>query len=319
MHRRCTTRTPGRARAIALFLTAVLCAMAAGLAQAYDVGQLIYSRNTLYHRVFVSQRGSVMTLQFGNRDPSLMQSQVDLSNLRRQMHEYSMLTFASLLYKPEPKRLLVIGLGGGVIPREMSHYCPELRVDVVEIDPEIPAIAERYFGFHAGDRIKVHVMDGRVFVRKQLREDPVPKYDIVVLDAFNSDYIPFHLMTREFLQQVKGVLADDGVVAANVFYTNRLFDAELATFHDVFETCQSYMGARSTNAILIAGGPQVTALTLAEAHKRSADVQERLGLAFDMRTVVAARLRPQVAPDSTVRVLTDDRAPVNRLRSQPRL
>jgi len=233
------------------------------------------------------------------------------------MLEYTTMTFCGLLYEPEPEKVLVLGLGGGVIPREMHHYLPALEIDVVEIDPEVPVIAKQFFGFREDDKLKVHIADGRMFIKKQLRRDPVPKYDLVILDAFNSDYIPFHLMTKEFLEEVKSVLADDGVVIANVFYTNRLFDAELKTFLAVFERCQVFIGDHSGNAMLVAPGPAGPTLTIEDAVERAKILQRKHKLAFNMLTV-ARQLQPNIRPASRAKVLTDDRAPVNRLRTQQR-
>jgi len=300
-------------------LVACAAAVSPGLSRseawAATFGELVHRKNSLYHRIFVYRRGSVVTLRFGRSNRMLVESRVDLADLRRHMLEYTTLTFAGLFYKPDPERMLMLGLGGGVIPREMRRCFPELEIDVAEIDPEIPAIAQRFFAFREDEKLKVHVDDGRMFVKKQLRREPVPRYDYVVLDAFSGDYIPFHLMTKEFLEQVKGVLADDGVVVANVFYSNRLFDAELRTFIKVFGRCQVYFGVRSTNAILVALGPSAPTLTREQARERAAQLRRKHDLAFDLREV-ADRLRPDAQPDARAEVLTDDRAPVNWLREQ---
>jgi spermidine synthase len=296
-------------------LGAALLGWAPAAVSAQDLGQLVLRKNSLYHEISVYKRGSVVTLQFGRRNPTVFQSQVDVSDLRRHLLEYSSMTFSGLLYVPEPKRVLVVGLGGGVIPREMHHYFPQAEVDVVEIDPEILTIAQQYFSFRPDDRLRVHRADGRVFIRNQLRQEPVLKYDIIILDAFNSEYIPFHLMTKEFLQEVKGVLAEDGVVVANVFYTNRLFDAEAKTYLEAFGRCQAFYGVHSGNAMLIAPGAQAPTLTAAEALDRATELQERHGFAFDL-PAIADEFRPAVRVDSRTNVLTDDRAPVDWLRTQ---
>ena len=209
----------------------------------------------------------------------------------------------------------VVGLGGGAIPREMRHYFPEVLIDVVEIDPEIAKVAERFFRFQTDAKLTVHIADGRMFIKKLLRRKTVPKYDLIILDAFNSEYIPFHLMTKEFLEQVRGVLADDGVVVANVFRTNRLFDAELKTFLAVFGRCQAFCGVRSTNAMLVSGGRACKPLARKEAGQRASRLQRKHLFAFDLR-VVASRLRLHIRPAAAAKVLTDDCAPVNRLRWQ---
>jgi spermidine synthase len=286
-------------------------------ATASGPGRLIHHKNSLYHSIFVYQQGPVVTLQFGKRPGEPIQSRVNLSSLREHQLEYTKMAFCGLFYKPEPKKVLVLGLGGGVIPREMHYYFPAADVNVVEIDPEISLIATQFFDFRQDNKLKVNIDDGRMFIREQLCLDPVPKYDIIILDAFNGDYIPFHLMTREFLEEVKGVLADDGVVVANVFYNNRLFDAELATYLDVFGRCQAFFGDYSTNAMLVALGHDAATLTLDQAVSRAEMLQRRHRFEFNILKV-AQRMQPNIRPDSHAKVLTDDRAPVNRLRTQQR-
>ncbi len=303
---------PFAAAGLAALLLALAGALSAGAA---GFGELVLQKDSLYHRIFVYRDGPLMTLQFGRMRTDVVQSQVDMNDLRHNMHEYTTLSFCGLLYKSDPKRMLVVGLGGGVIPREMHHYFPDTQIEVVEIDPEIPPIAGKYFGFKTDDKLKVTVDDGRMFIRKALRQKPVPKYDYIVLDAFTSDYIPFHLMTKEFLEEVKGVLADDGVVVANIFYNSRLADAELKTYLAAFGRCQVYMGAFSGNAMLVSPGKSAPVLTSQQAMDRARALKMPADCTVDMLTV-ASRLRPEVVPVPDAVVLTDDRAPVNYLRSQ---
>ncbi len=276
----------------------------------------IYLKNSLYHQIIVYKEGPIVTLRFGRGRSTGKQSEIDLRDLRRHCLEYTQLAFCGLLYNPEADRILVVGLGGGVIPRDMHHYLPEVEIDVVELDAEIPKVAEKYFKFQKDEKLRVHVSDGRMFVRKLLREGAKTKYDIVILDAFSSEYIPFHLMTKEFLEELQGVLEDDGVVVANVFYANRLFNAELNTYLAVYGRCQGFFGARSGNALLVALGPEVELLSERAAAERAAALQRKHKFAFDLRKV-AGRLRPQLRRDPQTMVLTDDRAPVNWLRTQP--
>jgi len=285
------------------------------LAANFHLGQVIHEKNSLYNSIFVYKNGSIATLRFGKRAGLSIQSQVDMANPHVHLLEYTKLTFCCLLYTPEPKRMLVLGLGGGVIPREMRHYFPTLEIDVAEIDPDIPPIATQFLGFQTDDKLKVYVDDGRMFVKKQLRRKPVPKYDLIILDAFNGDYIPFHLMTKEFLEEVKGVLTDNGVVVANVFSSNRLFDAEFKTFIDVFKHCQVFFGDTSGNAMLVSPGPTCQTLTALEAVDRAKLLQQKLELSFDL-VEVAELLAPEESPDPRTQTLTDDLAPVNWLRKQ---
>lgn len=280
-------------------------------------GQLIARRESLYNTIFVYQQASVVTLRFGRRAAVPIQSQVDLNNLREHQLEYTELAFCGLLYVPEPNSILVLGLGGGVIPRELRYYYPEAVIDVVEIDEAILPLAKQYFAFAEDEKMKVFIDDGRMFIKKQLRGPHPPQYDLIILDAFNGDYIPFHLMTREFLEEVRRALSPRGVVAANVFFDNQLFDAEWATFLAVFGRCEVFLGRFSGNAILLSGGSQVQMPSAAELLERARRLQEQRKFAFSL-PAVAQCIMPDLKPDSQALVLTDDRAPVDWLRQQRR-
>ena len=296
----------------ALLTAALYTPWAQGRSLDRALGEAVYKKNSLYNNIFVHKRGPVMTLKFGMRTTVEVQSQVNIRNLRQHMLEYTPMCFCGLLYNSDPNRVLVVGLGGGVIPREMRHYYPEAEIDVVEIDGEVLRVAKEYFKFAEDDKLKVHIEDGRMFVRKRIR-DKGAKYDMVILDAFTSEYIPYHLMTREFIEQVGDVLTDDGVIVANVFFPNRLFEAELATFMATLGQCQVYLGTDSGNAMIVAA-PRT--LTRQEAMRQAKILQPKHLFSFNMLGV-AKKLEPDIRPGDTAIVLTDDRAPVNWLRSQP--
>ncbi len=109
---------------------------------------------------------------------------------------------------PEPGRALVVGLGGGSVVKRFaaSHW----KVDAVEIDPEVIRLARTWFGLKP-EEADVYCQDGRHF----LKAHPGP-YDAVVLDAFGSSSIPFHLLTREYFGLVKSRLSPGGLVAINL-------------------------------------------------------------------------------------------------------
>jgi spermidine synthase len=282
---------------------------------AAQLGEVIHKKNSLYNSILVYKNGSVVSLKFGRQGSVHLQSQIDLDNPQQLLLEYSRMAFCGLLYKPQPKTMLVLGLGGGVIPTQMRHYFPSMEIDVAEIDADVVPAATKYMEFKEDNKLKVTVDDGRMFIKKQLRRKPVPKYDMIILDAFNGDYIPFHLMTKEFLEEVKSVLADDGVVIANVFFTNRLFDAEFKTFLSVFGRSQAFYGVHSGNAMIVSPGPKQEILTPEKAVEKAEQLQQKLNLSFDL-SEVAKMLRPDAQPERRAKVLTDDLAPVNWLKEQ---
>jgi len=140
------------------------------------------------------------------------------------------------LFSKDARSVLIVGGGGGVVPTIFRRDYPQLEaIDVVEIDPVVLQVAEKYFGFRPGrNGVATHLVDGRVYVRDCARQ-----YDIILLDAFTGGRPPFHLLTQEFLRLVKARLGPRGVAHLNIISAlegdkSKLFWAMLKTFHSVF-------------------------------------------------------------------------------------
>ena len=229
-------------------------------------------------------------------------------NLWRPEHPYVVVVDVAKNLFPEPGQLCLVGLGGGSVVKSYANSGWE--VDVVEIDPEVVSVARRHFGL-GEDEARVTIMDGRRYFRATDRA-----YDLIVLDAFGSSSIPFHLVTRESFAEVKQRLRSGGVLAINI---------ESDGWYDTI--------VRSLAATLSASFDHVTALPIAEpqnmfgnlillASDRPFDMNEDLlGNPFDYlddeywHWVVVERNHAwdnRFTPDTKdVPVLTDDRNPVD--------
>lgn len=127
---------------------------------------------------------------------------------------------------PRPKkaggRVGVVGLGAGTLA---AYAAPGQRWTFYEIDPAIVRIAgdPQYFTYLENCRaeaVDVVVGDARL----RLREAPDRAYDLLILDAFSSDALPVHLVTREAIALYRSKLAEGGVLAFNL--SNRYLDLE---------------------------------------------------------------------------------------------
>lgn len=117
-----------------------------------------------------------------------------------------------LVFAPaNPSSMLFIGLGAGGLPRYLSGRYPRARLAAVEIDPEVPPIARRYFALPAARNLEVIVREGREFIREQ-----TGRYDLVTIDAYFSASIPPQFATLEFMDELRRVLQPGGVVVANL-------------------------------------------------------------------------------------------------------
>jgi spermidine synthase len=112
------------------------------------------------------------------------------------------------------RQMLVIGDGGGTIPRAYARFYPRVRIDGVELDPSVTAAARRYLGLGDNPRLHTVTADGRVYLERSRQ-----KFDLIVIDAYRQPYVPFQLATREFFRLVREHLAPGGIVALNVAAT----------------------------------------------------------------------------------------------------
>ncbi len=123
-------------------------------------------------------------------------------------HYYTAVTDIPRYYFEKPGSMLLIGLGGGSV---VKKYAKEgWSVDAVEIDDVITDVAYRYFGLKSSEASVYH-MDGRQFLLSNQK-----KYDVIVVDAFGSSAIPFHLVTTEAFQLIAEHLVPNGILAINV-------------------------------------------------------------------------------------------------------
>lgn len=145
---------------------------------------------------------------------------------------YTNVMHVPLIFKPDIKSMLIIGGGGGTIPREYRrHY--DCEVDVAEIDPKVVRISKEWFYFRPDSKLRVHVEDGRMFLKRTEK-----KYDAILIDAFTGGgQIPFYLTTKEFFREARERLTPDGVLTMNVIGTltgrnSRLYHSVLRTWRE---------------------------------------------------------------------------------------
>ena len=162
---------------------------------------------------------------------------------------YARVAFVGLALCEEPRRLLVVGLGGGTLPMFLRKHYPDATIDAVDIDPNVVDVAQRFFGFRQDESMRAHVADGRQFI-EQTRQP----YDAIFLDAFGSDSVPAHLTTQEFLSAVRRAVKPDGVVIGNVWrrYSNPLYDSMVRTYQEVFDELFILEVQGAGNMILLA-------------------------------------------------------------------
>jgi len=137
----------------------------------------------------------------------LVQGGIDQNN-GLSIYEYPyLLQFLPYALNPDGKNCLVIGLGAGVVPA--WYQAQGVHTEVVDIDPAVVDLARSYFGLNPA--IPVHIEDARYFLINASQ-----RYDYLILDVFNGDTTPGHLLSIEAMRLAKQRLAPNGVLAVNL-------------------------------------------------------------------------------------------------------
>ena len=279
------------------------------LAPGLPADEIVHTERSLYRNIAVVEEDNVRCLSFTVKRRKSRQSCIDLDDPDRLVLPYAPMAFAGLAVKPDPERILIIGLGGGTLADVFGALFPGIEVDAVEIDPAVVKMARKYFGFAERPGTTVHVRDARVFVRRALRGEK--RYDYIVLDAFNGDYIPEHLMTREFLEECRALLNEDGVLVANTFSSSRLYDSESATYESALGPFLN-LRQRSGNRIVIAAADgELPDMTVLKANAATIDADlDRFGI--DLEQLLSLDRGRDWR--RRARVLTDEYSPANLLQ-----
>jgi spermidine synthase len=216
--------------------------------------------------------------------------------------------------------VLMVGLGGGSTQRAYEKFWPAVQVETVELDPAVVEVARDYFHVKETPKHKIHVSDGRMFLRRGTN-----RYDAILMDAYTENrygsYLPRHLVTQEFFQLASGRLGTNGVLAYNVIgqiqgQRANLLAAVHRTLKSVFPHVYQLPATDSQNVVLVATKSRIR-YTAGHVQQRTAWLlqQRRVTLpTFEKRARV---FRAHVPPEwSRAPILRDDFAPIEDLLEQ---
>lgn len=171
--------------------------------------QTLYATQSFYGQIKVVERGNLRALLINGSPQNYLVSGQDPYDFFQEFG-YDSLIGALPMLKPDMREVLMIGLGIGRIPSYFSRL--GIRSDIVEIDPLVAQVAARHFDFKAGDN-RLFYGDGRRYLRQW--QTQAKRYDSVIIDAFAVYELPDHFFTEEMLREIRGVLAETGIVAIN--------------------------------------------------------------------------------------------------------
>jgi spermidine synthase len=225
-------------------------------------------------------------------------------NTKENLFPYAWVTELAKDMRDVQGDMLLIGLGGGSILR--SFYIDNWDVEAVEIDPVVTEMAYKYFYLNIPGGA-VHHKDGREFLKQGGK-----KYDLIIMDAFGSSSVPFHLTTVEAFSLVKSRLNENGILILNIEtlgWDDIIVKSISATMMEIFENVTIYPIAEPPNSlgnIIIAASDGSTEL-LQEPYRDFTDPEYRFSPQYERVHAWDNRFKPDT--EGAV-ILTDDLNPV---------
>lgn len=286
-----------------IFLIAIIYFSKSTFGQSND----IYNHQSAYYNIRVID--VVNNILSGSR---VLLLDFDVHSVEKNDNEHSKLypeiypVFS--VFNLDINNILVLGGGSYSIVKKIFNFYKNAEVAVVEIDPEVTKVAEKFFDLKYYP-INTISMDGRVFLQKDDK-----KYDLIFGDTFNSFMsLPSHLTTKEFNDLAKSRLAENGVYAVNFISAlkgknSAFFQSMLLTFKKTFDNYQIFsfgdLSLYPQNIILVGINSDIP--IDAEALKEK--IRE-----LENGEFLSSRLVSKTFPNSDGLVLTDNFAPVERL------
>ncbi len=235
----------------------------------------------------IRTRGTTIELQFAQ---GVSQSAMVIADPQRLLIDYTRTMLGALVFMPTPRTVALIGLGGGSQAKYCHRHLPEARIEVVENNPHVLALRDR-FQVPADDaRFQVFLDDGARF----LRERPA-RYELLLVDGYDETGIPEALSTQAFYDDCRAALATDGAMAVNLYCRDAMRHVERLQRAFGQDHVLLVDETRQSNRVAFAwtgNGASAAAMSLSAAAQRDLDdvfAKVRDRLAAQMKEAVPAR------------------------------
>jgi spermidine synthase len=291
------------------FLRLGLCLISLVAVSVAADGDYVESFDTIYNSLTVEKRGNIVELRARARGSEALESAVDLSDPLQLVVHYTRSLYGALFIHPNPKRVLMIGLGGAGFHRLFAAGFPDSLLHTVELDPKVLELCRTRMQFKPTDKTPVTIMDGRMFVKRDKQ-----KWDWLILDAFRGGFVPPHLKTEEFYRECAARLSERGVFISNLHATSQLYFSDLKTIQKVFPQVVLFETLGRGNVIACAVNYRSPVITDEKTWPTPESISPAVFKGrLDMADIRGERSLFPVDRMRTAKVLTDDFAPVEFL------
>ncbi len=224
--------------------------------------------------VDVSEQNGVRSLHLGS---DTVQSSMRVSAPNDLELPYTRSMMAFLLFHPEPREILMVGLGGGSLAKYVYHRLPGCRTTALDINPQVIAVARSHFFLPPDDeRLSVRLEEGAQYVATH----PAGA-DVILADGFDGRTLAEPLSTQLFFADCRRALTHNGVFAINLWGSDKHFPVYLQRIADGFDNLTLSLPAEKHGNIIVFGFRRSQGNpTWPSLRERAGELQNRTGLDF---------------------------------------
>ena len=193
----------------------------------------------------VSEQGGIRSLHLGSET---VQSSMRLDDPFELVLSYTRAMMAFLLFRPRPEHVLMIGLGGGSLPKFVHKHLHGTRTTVIESEPKVIAVARQYFHLPPDDeRLVIEAAEGGAWVAAH-----PDCCDVLMVDGYDRNEQVPELCSEDFYASARAALSDEGVLVVNLWRSDGRYDAYLQRIESVFEAVVCVPAERLGNVAVLA-------------------------------------------------------------------
>ena len=175
---------------------------------------LLISEDSPWGEIEVWQDGTVRYLYI--QDKTAIQSQLDVEQKEKLLLQHSRAMMSFLLFQSKPKSILLFGLGGGSIIHFLSHWFPELKITVVDVNCKILDVAKKYFDVSETSQVNIQLADASTYFNQTKQKN----VSVILVDVHNGKCLPDFLYNHDFMEQCFRALSPEGILVINVLVNN---------------------------------------------------------------------------------------------------
>jgi spermidine synthase len=193
--------------------------------------------------VQLSEQGGVRALHLGN---SMVQSAMRLTAPNDLELPYTRYMMGFMLFHPHPENILMIGLGGGSLAKFVYHRLLRTKTTVIEINPQIVAMARNYFFVPADDqRLQVIIAEGESYVVSH-----PASADVLMIDGFDDGCQVPSLCSQDFYNRARETLKKKGVLVVNLLSRDKGLQEYLRRMENSFDGHVMTMAAEARGNLI---------------------------------------------------------------------